>query len=155
MTVVLFQLWPKLASMPLPSRLARIVEVFYSSPKEFRVEALLDFANRLPPPPEELAAHHDQLELVQECQTPFFLASKVEDEKVRLFFDAPPESPTVRGYAGILAAGLDGETPEAILEVDNDFYLNMGLEEVVTPLRLRGMGAIMFRLKRQVALLAG
>ena len=141
--------------MPLPSRLARIVEVFYSSPKEFRVEALLDFANRLPPLPEELAAHHDQLEQVQECQTPFFLASKIEDGKVRLFFDAPPESPTVRGYAGILAAGLDGETPEAILEVDNDFYLNMGLEEVVTPLRLRGMGAIMFRLKRQVALLAG
>src|SRR5680860_890547 len=99
MTVVLFQLRPKLASMALPSRLAQIVEVFYSSPKEFRVEALLDFAKRLPPLPEELAAHHDQLELVQECQTPFFLASKVEDEKVRLFFDAPPESPTVRGYA--------------------------------------------------------
>ena len=92
---------------------------------------------------------------MQECQTPFFLASKIEDGKVRLFFDAPPESPTVRGYAGILAAGLDGETPQAILEVDNDFYLNMGLEEVVTPLRLRGMGAIMFRLKRQVGLLAG
>jgi cysteine desulfuration protein SufE len=88
---------------------------------------------------------------VHECQTPFFLASKIEDGKVRLFFDAPPESPTVRGYAGILAAGLDGETPQAILEVDNDFYLNMGLEEVVTPLRLRGMGAIMFRLKQQVA----
>ena len=139
--------------MALPSRLAQIVEVFSSAPKEFRVEALLDFAKRLPPLPEEFASHH-QLEQVHECQTPFFLASKIEDGKVRIFFDAPPESPTVRGYAGILAAGLDGETPQAILEVDNDFYLNMGLEEVVTPLRLRGMGAIMFRLKQQVASLA-
>lgn len=140
--------------MALPFRLAQIVEVFRSSPKEFRIEALLDFANRLPPLPDELAFHREELEQVPECQTPFFLASKVEDGKVRLFFDAPPESPTVRGYAGILAAGLDGETPEAILDVENDFYLDMGLEEVVTPLRLRGMGAILFRLKRQVAALA-
>ena len=34
---------------------------------------------------------------------------RLEDGKVRVFFDAPPESPTVRGYAGILAAGLDGD----------------------------------------------
>jgi cysteine desulfuration protein SufE len=138
----------------LPPRLAQIVAVFASSPKEFRVQALLDFAKRLPPLPPELTGHYDELEQVAECQTPFFLASKVEDGKVRLFFDAPPESPTVRGYAGILSAGLDGESPEAILLVDNDFYMNMGLDEVVTPLRLRGMGAIMYRLKRQVAKLA-
>ena len=137
--------------MPLPDRLAQIVEVFTNSPKEFRVEALLDFSRRLPPLPDDLAANRDSLEQVHECQTPFFLATRVEDGKVRLFFDAPQESPTVRGYAGILAAGLDGETPQAILDVDTDFYLNMGLEEVVTPLRLRGMGAILARLKRQVA----
>ena len=137
--------------MPLPDRLAQIVEVFTNSPKEFRVEALLDFSKRLPPLPDDLAANRDSLEQVHECQTPFFLATRVEDGIVRLFFDAPQESPTVRGYAGILAAGLDGETPQAILDVDTDFYLNMGLEEVVTPLRLRGMGAILARLKRQVA----
>ena len=137
--------------MPLPDRLAQIVEVFRSSPKDFRVEALLDFSKRLPTLPPDLAADRDNLEQVHECQTPFFLATKLEDGKVRLFFDAPQESPTVRGYAGILAAGLDGETPEAILDVDPDFYMNMGLEEVVTPLRLRGMGAILARLQRQVA----
>jgi len=87
---------------------------------------------------------------VHECQTPFFLATRLEEGKVKLFFDAPPESPTVRGYAGLLTAGLDGETPEAILEVEGDFYLNMGLEEVITPQRLRGMGAIVAHLKRQV-----
>jgi cysteine desulfuration protein SufE len=117
------------------------------------VEALLDFSKRLPPLPPELASHREGFERVPECQTPFFLASRLEGDRVRLYFDAPPESPTVRGYAGILAAGLDGETPAAILDVDNDFYLNMGLEEVVTPLRLRGMGAIIARLKQQVGAL--
>jgi len=139
--------------MALPERLARIVEVFRSSPKEFRVEALLDFSKRLPALPSELAEHREELVRVPECQTPFFLASRLEGDRVRLYFDAPPESPTVRGYAGILAAGLDGESAEAILDVDNDFYLNMGLEEVVTPLRLRGMGAIIARLKQQVGAL--
>jgi cysteine desulfuration protein SufE len=131
--------------------LAQIVEAFQASPRDFRVEALLDFSKRLPALPDDLAANRESFEKVPECQTPFFLATRLEEGKVRLYFDAPPESPTVRGYAGILAAGLDGETPEAILDVDNDFYLNMGLEEVVTPLRLRGMGAILARLKRQVA----
>ena len=32
----------------------------------------------------------------------------------------------------------------------SDFYVGLGLAEVVTPLRLRGMGAIVSRLKRQI-----
>lgn len=137
--------------VPIPERLATIVEVFASSPKQFRLEALLDYSNRLPPLPSELAANRDQMEQVHECQTPFFLATEMEDGRVRLHFDAPPESPTVRGFAGMLTAGLDLETPEAIIGLDNDFYLRMGLEEVVTPQRIHGMGAILAHLKRQVA----
>jgi cysteine desulfuration protein SufE len=133
--------------MSLPDRLANIVELFKTAPKQFRLEALLDFSRRLPPLPPD---HHQELEKVPECQTPFFLSTRIEDGKIRMFFEVPEESPTVRGYAGILAAGLDGEDAEAILAVPNDFYLDMGLEDVVTPLRLRGMGAILARLKRQV-----
>lgn len=137
--------------MALPQRLQTIVDVFSTSPKEFRVEALLDYSRRLPSLPPDLAEHKDQLEQVPECQTPFFLATRLEpDGSVRMFFEAPAESPTVRGFAGLLADGLDGEQAEALLAVPNDFYLGMGLEEVVTPLRLRGMGAILARLKRQV-----
>ncbi len=135
--------------MTLPARLAQIAEVMRQSPKDFRVQALLDYSKRVPPLPADIRA--EGLEQVQECQTPFFLASRVDDDNVvHMFFDAPPEAPTVRGFAGILLAGLEGETVDTVLAVPDDFFYGMGLEEVVTPLRLRGMGAIIARLKRQL-----
>jgi cysteine desulfuration protein SufE len=135
----------------LPDALARIVDRFGKSPKEFRVQALLHFGRKLPPLPPEFADDPTLLEQVHECQTPFFLASRVdEDGRVRLFFDAPPESPTVRGFAGILREGLEGAPWQDVLRVPPDFYATMKLEEVVSPLRLRGMSAILARLKHQV-----
>ena len=96
-------------------------------------------------------SNRESLEQVHECQTPFFLATKVDDEgAVHLFFDAPAESPTVRGFAGILREGLEGAHWREVLAVPPDFYSRMGLDTVVSPLRLRGMGAILARLKRQV-----
>ncbi len=136
--------------MSYPPKLQRIIDLFGSAPKDIRIQALLDYANRLPALPERLA-DREALEQVHECQTPFFLAVELDDEqRVTMWFDSPPESPTVRGYAGILHEGLDQEPAEAILELPNDFYYGIGLEDVVTPQRLRGMGAILARLKRQI-----
>lgn len=137
--------------MSLPEPLAKVVTRFQRAPKELRVQALLQYSRRVPPLPPEFATDRSALERVHECQTPFFLATRVDDDgRVHLFFDAPPESPTVRGFAGILQAGLEGESWQNVLAVPADFYSNMGLETVVSPLRLRGMGAILARLKRQV-----
>jgi cysteine desulfuration protein SufE len=91
------------------------------------------------------------LEQVVECATPFFLATDVDETgTVHMWFDAPRESPTVRGYAAILAEGLQDATVEEINALDGDFYMAMGLHHVLTPQRLRGMDAIVARLKRQV-----
>ncbi|MFP3915491.1 MAG: SufE family protein [Actinomycetota bacterium] len=142
--------------MALPARLQTIVDVFGASPREFRLEALLDYSRRIPELPARYADDPGLLEEVEECQTPFFLATEVDEEgRVHMFFSAPPESPTVRGYAGLLLDGLEGASVEEVLSVPNDFYVGMGLEDVVTPLRLRGMGAILNRLKRQVSEAAG
>lgn len=137
--------------MSLPDALATVVDRFQRAPRDLRVQALLQYGRRVPPLPDALAADRASLERVHECQTPFFLATEVDDEgRVHLFFDAPADSPTVRGFAGILREGLEGEPWRSVLEVPADFYSRMGLEAVVSPLRLRGMGAILARLKRQI-----
>ena len=137
--------------MSMPDKLQIIVDQFAAAPRELRVQALLEYSRRVPPLPPELAADRERLEQVHECQTPFFLATEIDaDGAVRLFFDCPPEAPTVRGFAGILREGLEGEPWEDVVAVPPDFYSGMGLQEVVSALRLRGMGAILARMKRQI-----
>jgi cysteine desulfuration protein SufE len=137
--------------MATPAKLQRIVDLFAGAPKDLRLEALLEYSRTLPPLPEGLAGHREAMEQVVECQTPFFLATEVDaDRRVHVFFDCPREAPTTRGFAGLLHAGLDGATVEEVLDTPDDFYTRMGLAEAISSLRLRGMGAILGRLKRQV-----
>ena len=51
---------------------------------------------------------------------------------------------------GAAGEGLEGAGWRDVLEVPSDFYAEMGLGEVVSPMRLRGMNAILNRLKRQI-----
>ncbi len=136
--------------MAVPEKLDQIVGLFASVPRDVKLQALLDYSRRLPPLPDHLA-DSDRFERVVECQSPLFLHAAVgEDSVVTLYFDAPQEAPTTRGFAGILAEGLAGATADEILELSDDFYMKLGLEEVVSPLRMRGMGAMVFRIKRQI-----
>jgi cysteine desulfuration protein SufE len=137
--------------MATPAKLQRIVDLFAGAPKDVRLEALLEYSRKLPTLPEGLAGHREAMEQVVECQTPFFLATQVdEDRRVHVFFDCPREAPTTRGFAGLLHEGLEGATVEEVLDTPDDFYTRMGLAEAISSLRLRGMGAILHRLKRQV-----
>ena len=135
-----------------PPSLQRIVDLFGGAPKELRLQALLEYSKKVPPLPEELAGHRELMEQVPECATPFFLSTEVDDEnRVHLHFDVPDQAPTTRGFAGILHSGLDGAKAEDVLATPNDFYMKMGLAETISSQRLRGMAAILARLKRQVA----
>lgn len=135
----------------LNPRLAEIVEDFTSLPGKERLQLLLEFSDDLAALPERYAGHRDLLEQVPECQSPLFLAVEVDDgDAVHLFFDAPPEAPTTRGFAGILQAGLDGLDADEVLATPDEFTGQLGLTELVSPLRLGGMSAMLSRIKRQV-----
>ena len=135
----------------LNPRLQEIIEDFGAVPGSQRLHLLLEFSEELPPLPARYAGDRGLLERVPECQTPLFLAVEVDEGgTVHLFFDAPPESPTTRGFAGILHAGLEGLGADEVLATPGEFSSQLGLADVVSPLRLRGMAAMLARIKRQV-----
>lgn len=133
-----------------PPALQTIIEDFRAASPRDRMEYLLEFAESLPPLPERLAARRDQMQQVHECQAPVFLFTELEDGAVHFYADIPPESPTVRGYASILLEGLAGATPKQVLETPDDVYALLGLAEVITPQRVRGLHALLVYMKKQV-----
>ena len=135
--------------MSMPAPLADVVSDFADVQGQDKLTLLLEFANELPALPSTL--EEAAMEPVPECQSPLFLHVDAEDrEHVRLYFSAPPEAPTTRGFASILATGLDGQPADAILAVPDDFYADLGLAALISPLRLRGMSAMLARIKRRL-----
>ena len=136
----------------LPARLAETREDFLALGVKDRLQLLLEFSNELPELPERYRDHPDLLERVVECKSPVFIFVEVDDAGlVHMHATAPAESPTTRGFASILAQGLDGLTPDEMLAVPADYPQSLGLGEAVSPLRVRGMSGMLARAKRQLA----
>ncbi len=136
----------------LPAALAEIVDDFQALTEADRLQLLLEFSRELPELPDRLKDHPELLEQVVECQSPLFLTIETEkNDPVRLYFKAPPEAPTTRGFAGVLHEGLDGLSAAEILAVPDDMPELLGLTRAITPLRMRGMTAMLGRIKRKVA----
>jgi cysteine desulfuration protein SufE len=138
---------------PLPESFAEIVDDFHALAQRQRLELLLEFSRELPELPARYQGSHDLMEPVAECQSPVFVAVEVgagPDDEVQIFFDAPAEAPTTRGFASILASGMKGMTAQQVLDVPDDVPMRLGLTEAVSPLRLRGMAGMLARIKRQV-----
>jgi cysteine desulfuration protein SufE len=131
----------------LPARLQEIVEEFGEAEGQEKLELLLEYSEKMPPLPEWLNKATN-MEQVHECMTPVFVHSEQENGGMHFYFDVPPESPTVRGYAAILGEGLQGAPPEQIVSIPADFYYQMGLHKVLSQQRLRGITAILAYLKR-------
>jgi len=135
----------------LPAALEEIRTDFRALEVRDRLQLLLEFSNELPALPEKYAEHPDLLERVEECQSPVFIFVEVDDAQiVHLYATAPKEAPTTRGFASILVQGLAGLTVEQVLAVPDDYPSDLGLTEAVSPLRIRGMTALLGRTKRQI-----
>ncbi|TFC15345.1 SufE family protein [Cryobacterium algoritolerans] len=137
----------------LPAKLAEIQGDFLALEQPDRLLLLLEFANELPALPARYDEHPDLLERVVECQSPVFMFVEVDDDarrSVHLYATAPRESPTTRGFASILAQGLDGLSTEEVLAVPDDYPQSIGLTKAVSPLRIRGMTAMLARTKRRL-----
>jgi cysteine desulfuration protein SufE len=135
--------------MSMPAPLAEVVSDFAEVQGQDKLKLLLEFADELPPLPADL--EEAAMEPVPECQSPLFLHVDASDrDRVRLHFSAPAQAPTTRAFAAILATGLDEQPAADILAVPENFYTDLGLAILISPLRLRGMSAMLARIKRRL-----
>lgn len=133
------------------ARLAEIIDEFQEAEPRERLELLLELANSLPPLPPELAAERDAgLHRVHECQTPVFLWVRLPEGRVNIQADVAPESPTVKGFVALLAEAFAGATPEQVLATPSDLIQRLGLVEALGMTRMRGLHAILHRVREEV-----
>lgn len=136
-------------------RLDEIASEFVDLDPRERLELLLEFAEGLPPLPPELQAERDAgNHRVHECMTPVYLWVLPENGHVRIHGDVAPEAPTVKGFVGILADAFTGATPDEVLAVPSDVMRRLGLVEALGMVRMRGLSAILNRIRAEVVKLA-
>lgn len=133
------------------SRLEEILDNFQALEGEFRLELLLDYAEKLPPLPEKYQSLEEKTaHKVPECQTPVSLWVEVVKGKVQIHAEAPRESPTVRGFVSLLISAFNGATPQEVLNAPADVLSRSGLAHAIGMVRTRGLSAILQRIKAEV-----
>lgn len=132
----------------LPQRLEEIVEDFSFCVGKEKLEYLLQFAENMPPLPAWVEEKKADMDQVHECMTPVFIFAHNEDGRLTYYFDVPEESPTVRGYAAIMHEGVRDVPIEDVLKIPGEFYIDMGLHQVISGQRLSGLSAILIHMKK-------
>ena len=108
-----------------------VIDDFNFLEERDRLQLLLEFSEKLP----ELEAR--------------FIAVEGNAERVSLHFSAPQEAPTTRGFASVLNAALNNQSAREILDLPDDFPSMLGLDRLISPLRVRGMRGMLARIKRR------
>ncbi|HEY9633787.1 MAG TPA: SufE family protein [Coleofasciculaceae cyanobacterium] len=132
-------------STPLPETLARIVERFKrrTNPKQ-RYEQLLWYAKRLKEMPEDDKVPDNK---VPGCASQVFITANLEDGKV--WYQGDSDAQLVKGLVALLIEGLNGLTPEEIVQISPDFIQETGLNVSLTPSRANGFYNIFQTMKKK------
>ena len=128
-----------------------IVSAFAEVPQNLKLELLLEYSENLPALPERYKDHPELLERVEECQSPVYLFVELDEHNtVNIFLTAPDEAPTTKGFASLLQLSLDQQPADTVLNFDDSFVDALGITDLVSPLRIRGLQGMLMRIKRQV-----
>lgn len=133
----------------LPPKLEKILQKFQriTEPKQ-RYEYLLWFAKRVPPFPDEdkIPVHR-----VPGCVSQVYLTATLQEGSIVYHADADAQIP--KGLVGLLIEGLNGVTPEEVVQLSPDFIQRTGLDVSLTPSRSNGFYNIFKTMqKRAIAL---
>ena len=91
--------------------------------------------------------------LIEGCQSRVWLSCREQDG--RLHFAADSDAIITKGIISLLLMVYDGQTPEAILEADEEFISQIGLKENLSPTRANGLVSMVKTIKAYAAAYAG
>jgi cysteine desulfuration protein SufE len=132
---------------PIPEGIEKILKRFATLSPDMTRQALVQYANRLPPLPERFRGLDPEQYKVHECQTPVAIYPEVVDGRMHFHADVPQGAPTIRALLAMLFEALNGQPPSVTLAIPPDFVrqvmnkLGLGTREV-------GLNAMVERLKR-------
>jgi cysteine desulfuration protein SufE len=132
---------------PIPEGIQKILRRFATLTPDLTRQALVQYANRLPPLPERFQQLDREQFAVHECQTPVAIYPEVVDGRMHYYADVPQGAPTIRALLAMIFEAVNDQPPEAVLAIPQDFVrqvmdrLGLGTREV-------GLNAMVERLKR-------
>jgi cysteine desulfuration protein SufE len=134
-----------MSPMSFPPNLDKIVERFkrHSDPKK-RYEQLLWYAKKLEAMPEEAKIPENK---VQGCVSQVFITANLKDGKV--WYQGDSDAQLVKGLVALLIQGLNGLSPQEIMQVSPDFIEETGLKVSLTPSRANGFYNILQLMKKK------
>jgi cysteine desulfuration protein SufE len=133
-----------------PAAIEKIVSRFQqtSDPKR-RYEQLLWFAKKLDPLPEQEKTPENK---VPGCVSQVFVTACLDQGGV--IYRADSDAQITKGLVALLVQGMNGLTPEQILDLSPDFIKDTGLDVSLTPSRANGFYNIFKKMQQIAATLA-
>jgi cysteine desulfuration protein SufE len=131
----------------IPAGIQKILRRFATLTPDMTRQALVQYANKLPPLPERFRELNREEYAVHECQTPVAIYPEVVDGKMYYYADVPQGAPTIRALLAMIFEAVNGQPPETVSRIPGDFVrqvmdkLGLGTREV-------GLNAMVDRLRR-------
>lgn len=132
---------------PIPPGIEKILRRFATLSPDLTRQALVQYANKLPPLPERFQGLDREQYAVHECQTPVAIYPEVVEGRMYYYADVPQGAPTIRALLAMIFEAVNGQPPEMVMGIPGDFVrqvmdkLGLGTREV-------GLNAMVERLRR-------
>ncbi len=128
-----------------PEKLDKIVQKFKrrDNPKQ-KYEQLLWYAKKLESLPESAKIPENK---VSGCVSQVYIISELQEGKV--FYQGDSDAQLVKGLVAFLIQGLNGLSPQEIININPDFIEETGLQVSLTPSRANGFLNILKKMQQQ------
>jgi cysteine desulfuration protein SufE len=138
---------PTTSASGVPPSIEKILRRFATLSPDMTRQALVQYANKLPPLPERFQGLDPAQYRVHECQTPVAIFPEVVDGKMYFHADVPRESAAIRALLAMLFDALNGQPPETTIAIPPDFVRQV-MGKIGLQAREAGLSAMVERLRR-------